>query len=235
VSENHPVVTHDKWIAARKELLAEEKEFTRARDELSRKRRELPWEQVEKEYVFEGPDGPETLADLFDGRSQLIVYHFMFDPDWDEGCKSCSFWADNFDPVVVHLNARDATMVAISRAPLEKLGAYQERMGWSFKWLSSAGTDFNFDYGASFTPEQLVEPLYNFGTLPPNIAEREGLSVFYRSESGDVFHTYSAYARGIDMVNTAYHYLDLVPKGRDEESGFGRPQEWVRRHDEYER
>jgi predicted dithiol-disulfide oxidoreductase (DUF899 family) len=235
VSENHPVVTHDEWIAARKELLAEEKEFTRARDELSRKRRELPWERVEKEYVFESPDGTETLGDLFDGRSQLIVYHFMFDPDWDEGCKSCSFWADNFDPVVVHLNARDATMVAVSRAPLEKLAAYQERMGWSFKWLSSAGTNFNFDYGASFTPEQADELLYNFGTLPPNIAEREGLSVFSRSDSGDVFHTYSAYARGIDMVNTAYHYLDLVPKGRDEESGFGRPQEWVRRHDEYER
>jgi predicted dithiol-disulfide oxidoreductase (DUF899 family) len=231
VVEAHQVVTHDEWLAARKELLDQEKEFTRRRDELSARRRALPWERVDKEYVFDGPDGEETLADLFAGRSQLIVYHFMFDPEWDEGCKSCSFWADNFDPNIVHLKARDVTMVAVSRAPFEKLAAYRDRMGWSFKWVSSAGTEFNFDYGASFTPDEADRPVYNYGTLPPNISEREGLSVFYRDGSGAVFHTYSAYARGIDMVNAAYHYLDLVPKGRDEEAE--RAQSWVRRHDEY--
>jgi predicted dithiol-disulfide oxidoreductase (DUF899 family) len=215
--EDHAVVTHDEWIAARKELLDQEKEFTRRRDELSARRRALPWEAVDKEYVFEGPDGEETLSDLFAGRSQLIVYHFMFDPEWDEGCKSCSFWADNFDPNIVHLKARDVTMVAVSRAPFEKLAAYRDRMGWSFKWISSA--------------DEAEQPVYNYGTLPPNISEREGLSVFYRDGSGEVFHTYSAYARGIDMVNAAYHYLDLVPKGRDEEGE--RSQSWVRRHDEY--
>jgi predicted dithiol-disulfide oxidoreductase (DUF899 family) len=226
------VVDHDEWLAARKELLAQEKAFTRQRDELSRQRRELPWERVEKEYVFEGPDGGRTLAELFDGRSQLIVYHFMFDPSWDEGCKSCSFWADNFDPNVVHLKARDVTFVAISRAPYAKLAAYKRRMRWSFDWFSSGETDFNFDLGVSFAPDELErEGAYNYGSLAPHAPEREGLSVFYKH--GDaVFHTYSAYARGIDLVNTAYNYLDLVPKGRDEEGA--RSQSWVRRHDEYE-
>jgi predicted dithiol-disulfide oxidoreductase (DUF899 family) len=229
--ENHEVVGHDEWVAARQELLAREKEFTRLRDELSRRRRELPWEAVEKEYVFEGPDGPVGLGDLFDGRSQLVVYHFMFAPDWDAGCKSCSFWADNFDRNVVHLQARDVSIVAISRAPLAKLLAYRERMGWTFPWYSSDGTDFNFDYGASFTPVQAEEPVYNFGTLRPRMDEREGMSVFFRDGDEKVFHTYSAYARGIDLLNAAYNYLDLVPKGRDEEGPA--TQSWVRRRDEY--
>jgi predicted dithiol-disulfide oxidoreductase (DUF899 family) len=223
------VVGHDEWVRARKELLDREKEFTRARDELTRERQSLPWEAVEKEYVFQGPGGEETLADLFEDRSQLVVYHFMFGPEDEVGCKSCSFWADNFNPNVVHLNARDVSFVAVSRAPLDKLEAYRRRMGWDFHWVSSGETDFNFDYGASFTPEQQDEAVYNYGSLPPRIPDREGLSVFAR-EDGKIFHTYSAYARGIDLVNTAYNYLDLVPKGRDEGD---RGQAWVRRHDEY--
>jgi predicted dithiol-disulfide oxidoreductase (DUF899 family) len=227
----HSVVGHEEWVDARKALLAKEKEFTRARDELSRQRRELPWERVEKEYVFDGAEGRKTLAELFDGRSQLVVYHFMFDPDWDEGCKSCSFWADNFDRNVIHLKARDVTMVAVSRAPYEKLAAYEKRMGWSFDWYSSGESDFNFDLGVSFRPEDQERRVYNYGSLPPLGADREGMSVFYKDDRGSVFHTYSSYARGIDLLNTAYNYLDLVPKGRDEE----RPhtQAWVRRHDEY--
>jgi predicted dithiol-disulfide oxidoreductase (DUF899 family) len=225
------IVAHDAWIEARKELLAREKEFTRRRDELTQLRRDLPWEAVEKEYVFEGPDGKETLVDLFAGRSQLIVYHFMFEPDWDEGCKSCSFWADNFNPNIVHLNARDVTMVAVSRAPYDKLAAYEKRMRWSFKWLSSFESDFNHDFGVSFTAdEQETGAAYNYGSQSPRMAEREGVSIFSKDDSGNVFHTYSAYARGIDILNAAYNYLDLVPKGRDED---GRGQYWVRRRDEY--
>ena len=223
------VVGHDEWVEARKGLLAKEKEFTRARDELTRARQALPWEPVEKEYDFEGTNGTETLGDLFDGRSQLVVYHFMFPPEDDVGCKSCSFWADNFNPNVIHLNARDVSFAAVSRAPIEKVEAYRQRMGWSFHWVSSGGTDFNFDYGASFTPGQLDQQLYNYGSLPPRIADREGISVFARDD-GQIFHTYSTYARGLDLMNTAYNYLDLVPKGRDE---GGRGQDWVRRHDEY--
>jgi predicted dithiol-disulfide oxidoreductase (DUF899 family) len=224
------VVGHDEWLAARKELLTKEKEFTRARDELTRQRRELPWERVEKEYVFEGPDGKESLAHLFDGRSQLVVYHFMFDPEDDAGCPVCSFWADNFDPIVQHLAHRDVTMIAISRAPFSKLAPYKQRMGWSFKWVSSAGNEFNHDYGVYFEPDEREQLVYNYATLPPRNPDREGASVFAKDENGDVFHTYSAYARGIDLVNTAYNYLDLVPKGRDEGHGA---TSWVRRHDEY--
>ena len=227
----HDVVPHEAWVEARAALLAEEKEFTRRRDELSRHRRELPWEAVEKQYVFDGPDGRESLADLFAGRNQLIVYHFMFEPDVDEGCPSCSFWADNFDPIVVHLNARDTTMVAISRAPYPALAAYRDRMGWSFKWLSSGENDFNADFGVYFEPAHQNEQVYNYGTLVPGRPDREGLSVFFKDDAGTVFHTYSAYARGIDLVNTAYNYLDLVPRGRDEEGEFS--QYWVRRHDSY--
>jgi predicted dithiol-disulfide oxidoreductase (DUF899 family) len=232
--EDHPVVSHDEWLAARNEFLAKEKEFTRLRDELNRQRRELPWEIVEKEYVFEGADGKQTLPELFDGRSQLIVYHFMFDPGWEAGCPHCSFWADNFNPIVLHLNQRDVTMIAVSRAPYAKLAAYQKRMGWDFKWVSSSGTDFNFDYRVSFTADDLEkkEAVYNFKTIRPGMPEREGASVFHKNPEGRVFHTYSTYARGIDMLNTAYHYLDLAPKGRDE---GGRTQFWVRRHDEYGR
>ena len=226
----HEVVEHEEWVEKRKDLLKKEKEFTRFRDELGRQRRELPWEPVENDYVFIGPNGQETLADLFEGRSQLVVYHFMFGPDDDVGCKSCSFWADNFDPNVVHLNARDVSFVAISRAPFDKLAAYRKRMGWSFKWLSSSENEFNFDYGVSFSAVEEQSPVYNYGSLNPGGPEREGMSVFYRDEHGGVFHTYSSYARGIDLLNTAYNYLDLVPKGRDED---GRSQFWVRRHDEY--
>jgi predicted dithiol-disulfide oxidoreductase (DUF899 family) len=223
------IVGHDEWLEARKQLLAKEKEFTRARDELTRQRQALPWEPVENDYVFDGPNGNEALTDLFDGRSQLIVYHFMFAPEDDVGCKSCSFWADNFNPNVIHLNARDVSFAAVSRAPLDKLEAYRERMGWNFHWVSSGATDFNFDYGASFKPEQQGEDVYNYGTLAPRIADREGLSIFAH-EDGSIFHTYSAYARGIDLVNTAYNYLDLVPRGRDEGD---QGQAWVRRHNEY--
>ena len=227
----NPVVTREEWLAKRKALLAREKEFTRQRDELSRQRRELPWERIEKEYVFEGADGRRTLPDLFDGRSQLVVYHFMFPPEWEEGCKSCSFWADNFDPNVVHLKARDVTLVAVSRAPYERLAAYERRMGWTFDWFSSGESDFNYDFGVSFAPEdQEREGAYNYGSLVPRMSDREGMSVFFTEANGDVFHTYSAYARGIDLLNTAYNYLDLVPKGRDEQ---GRGQFWVKRHDEY--
>jgi predicted dithiol-disulfide oxidoreductase (DUF899 family) len=232
MADHHPVVSHDQWLDARRSLLAKEKAFTRLREELSQQRRALPWEAVAKDYSFEGPDGNQSLSELFAGRSQLIVYHFMFGPDWEAGCQHCSFWADNFNEIIVHLNQRDVTMIAVSHAPYGRLAAYRKRMGWSFKWISSNGTDFNFDYQASFTPEQIAEKkaLYNFAVQDPGIAEREGISVFYKDESGRLFHTYSTYARGIDIANTAYHYLDMVPKGRDE---HGRGPYWVRRHDEY--
>ena len=211
-STEHAVVGHDEWLAARTELLHKEKEFTRLRDELSRERRALPWERVEKEYVFDGPDGRETLADLFAGRSQLVVYHFMFAADaaWDEACPHCSFWADNFNPIIVHLNARAVTMVAVSRAPLENIERYRARMGWSFKWLSSDDGDFNYDFGASFRPEERSERVFNFGTLVPGGPDREGVSVFLKDDAGQIFRTYSSHARGIDLLNTAYNYLDIV-------------------------
>jgi len=228
----HRVVSHDKWVEARQRFLAREKAFTRERDALSAERRELPWEKVEKEYVFDGPKGKETLADLFAGKSQLIVYHFMFGADWKEGCPACSFWADNFNGIIAHLRQRDTTMVAISRAALPKLEAFKKRMGWSFKWVSSGGNDFNRDYGVAFTPEEVAaeKALYNYTMQNPIATEREGASVFFKDPDGKLFHTYSAYARGIDLVNTAYNYLDLVPKGRDEN---GSPLGWIRHHDKY--
>ena len=229
----HPVVSHEEWVAARTAFLAKEKEFTRQRDELSRQRRELPWERVEKEYEFDGPNGKVSLSDLFGKRSQLIVYHFMFPPEWEAGCPHCSFWADNFNEIIPHLNQRDAAMVAISRAPREKLDAFEQRMGWTFQWLSSGGSDFNYDFGASFAPEQSTERVYNYGTNTPGRSDREGMSVFYKNEQGEIFHTYSAYARGIDMFNTAYHYLDACPKGRDEDS-LPFVQAWVKHHDRYD-
>lgn len=232
----HKVVSAEEWLKVRRQLLIKEKEFTRAREDLAQQRRDLPWEAVTKDYVFEGPDGKQTLAELFDGRSQLIVYHFMFGPDWDAGCPHCSFWADNFNDIIVHLNHRDVTMIAVSRAPFAKLAGYEKRMGWNFKWVSALGNDFNFDYHVSFTPEQLAKGkvLYNFAMQKLSMSEREGVSVFYKDDKGRVFHTYSAQARGIDMLNTAYQYLDLMPKGRDE-AGREFPQFWVRRHDEYGR
>jgi predicted dithiol-disulfide oxidoreductase (DUF899 family) len=230
--DQHRIVPHGQWIAARRDFLAKEKEFTRLRDELSRQRRDLPWERVEKTYVFDGPNGKESLGDLFAGKSQLIVYHFMFDPSWDEGCKSCSFWADNFERLPIHLKHRDIGLVAISRAPLAKLEAYRKRLGWSFKWVSSGGNDFNYDYRVSFTPEELEKGslAYNYGTVKIMMTEMPGISVFYKDKSGAIFHTYSCYARGLDMLNNAYHYIDLTPKGRDEGDGIMR---WLRRNDEY--
>jgi len=231
----HKVVTREEWIAARKEHLAREKELTRFRDQLSRERRELPWVRVDKRYVFDAPDGPETLADLFDGRSQLIVQHFMFDPSWDEGCKSCSFWVDNFDDIVVHLNHRDVTLVLVSSAPLDILQAFRKRMGWSTKWVSSLKTDFNRDYHVSFTDEEREQgkAYYNYALGSFSVNEAPGVSVFCKDASGVVFHTYSCYARGLDMLNAAYHLLDLVPKGRDE-AGLPHTMAWLRHHDRYE-
>jgi predicted dithiol-disulfide oxidoreductase (DUF899 family) len=230
---NHPVVSHKEWLAARTAFLVKEKEFTRLREDLSRQRRELPWEKVEKTYVFDGPTGKETLADLFEQRSQLVVYHFMFSPEWDEGCPHCSFWADHYDGMAVHLIQRDVSFVVISRAPLPKIQSFRKRMGWRFKWLSSSQTDFNRDYQASFSPEDIESGsvFYNYQHVNMEMADREGISVFFRDGSRTVFHTYSTYARGIDMVNPTYQFLDLVPKGRDENAEF--PQDWVRHHDRY--
>ena len=229
------VVTEDEWLAARKEFLHKEKEFTRMRDELSQARRELPWCKVEKEYVFNGINGQETLAELFGERSQLLIYHFMLGPDWKEGCPSCSFWADNFNGFDIHLKQRDITMIAISRAPLDQIEAYKTRMGWNFKWVSSYESDFNFDYQVSFTADQMQqgEVYYNYGLGSFPSEEGPGVSVFYKDEQGVVFHTYSTYARGLDMLNAAYHHMDLVPKGRDEDE-LPYPMAWIRRHDQYE-
>jgi predicted dithiol-disulfide oxidoreductase (DUF899 family) len=234
MAQRHKVVSGKDWMAARRKLLAREKAFTRARDALSVQRRALPWEAVDKDYVFEGPQGKQSLAGIFDGRSQLVVYHFMFGPDWGAGCPHCSRWADSFDGAIVHLNQRDVTMVAVSRAPYAKLAEYHRRMGWRFKWLSSFGSDFNFDFHVSFTADEVKKKkaLYNFALQDPEVGEREGISVFFKDPKGKVFHTYSTYARGIDMLNVDYQYLDLVPKGRDEGA---RGPFWVRRHDEYGR
>jgi predicted dithiol-disulfide oxidoreductase (DUF899 family) len=233
--QDHSVLSHEEWLAARIAFLAKEKEFTRLRDDLSRQRRELPWERVDKQYVFEGPKGNESLADLFVDRSQLLVHHFMFNPAWDEGCKHCSFLADNWNPMTVHLNHRDVTFVAISRAPLAKLEAFKKRMGWNFKWLSSGQSDFNYDYYVSFTPEDIRNStgFHNYQKTNPGMEDHVGFSVFYKDKSGEVFHTYSCYSRGVDMLNSAYHYLDLVPKGRDEDQ-LEFSQSWVRYHDRYE-
>jgi predicted dithiol-disulfide oxidoreductase (DUF899 family) len=234
--EKHKVISHEDWLAARRELLAREKEFTRLRDQLTEQRRALPWERVTKEYVFEGPAGKESLAELFAGKSQLVVYHFMFHPSWAEGCPSCSFWADNFQGIIVHLAHRDVTLVAVSKARLEQIEAFKRRMGWNFKWVSSFDNDFNRDYLVSFTPEEMQrkQMFYNYRSTSFPREEAPGISVFHKDETGSVFHTYSCYARGLDMLNGAYHYLDLVPKGRDEGSLPYR-QAWVRHRDKYEK
>jgi predicted dithiol-disulfide oxidoreductase (DUF899 family) len=233
--DEHDVVPHEAWLEARRRLLAEEKEFTRQRDRLSQKRRELPWERVAREYVFTGPNGRVSLAELFGPHSQLVVYHFMFDPSWDESRPHCSFWADSFDRIGIHLQQRDVQFVAVSHAALEKLQAFQARMGWSFPWLSSFGSDFNYDFDVAFRPEDRAAGTasYNYVAGDPGMPEREGISVFYRDAAGSIFHTYSAYARGIDMVNSAYQFIDLTPKGRDE-AGHDNPQFWVRHRDRYD-
>jgi predicted dithiol-disulfide oxidoreductase (DUF899 family) len=229
---NHAVVPHEEWLKTRIEFLAKEKEFQRLRDELSQQRRDLPWEAVTKPYVFEGVGGTRTLAELFDGRSQLVIYHFMFGPNAKAGCPHCSIRADTFDGIRVHLAQRDVTMVVVSRGRIETLTAYAKRMGWTFPWFSSGGSDFNFDYGVSFTPEEMAakKAFWNYRQQDPKAPEREGHSVFYRDAGGAVFHTYSCYDRGNDVLSLHYHYLDMVPKGRDE---GGRGPYWVRRHDEY--
>ncbi|WP_050383392.1 DUF899 domain-containing protein [Bradyrhizobium pachyrhizi] len=233
--QQHKIVSREEWIAARKALMIGEKELTQAREALSRQRRELPWVKVDKDYVFDGPGGKMTLGDLFKGRPQLVVQHVMFAPEWDAACKSCSFWVDGFERMVPHLAARDTTMIAISRAPLAKLDAFKARMGWTFDWVSSGESDFNYDYGVSFTQGQIDagDAKYNYGTTPLYGPELPGISVFFRDETGSVFHTYSTFARGLDMMNAAYHYLDLTPLGRHEE-GLPYPMDWVRLRDQYQ-
>jgi predicted dithiol-disulfide oxidoreductase (DUF899 family) len=228
------VVSHADWLEARKQFLAKEREFTHLRDELSRQRRELPWEPVEKQYVFEGPRGSETLAELFDGRSQLMVYHFMFGPGWSEGCKSCSYLSDHFDAMTVHLAHRDVTLAVVSRAPYAEIAAFQKRMGWRFHWVSSFGTDFNYDYHVSFTPEQLKagKAEYNYSPIEYFMEELPGLSVFARNADG-IYHTYSSYARGLDILVGTYNFLDHAPRGRDE-GGLAHTMAWVRHHDKYD-
>ncbi len=234
--EPHKVVSHDDWIAARKAHLADEKAFSKARDALSRKRRDLPWEKVEKNYVFEGPDGKQTLADLFGDKSQLIIYHFMLGPGWEAGCPSCSYLADHFEGPMIHLPQRDVAFVVVSRAPIGQIGKYRTRMGWKFKWVSSFGTDFNHDYQVSASDQEKAaggEVLYNYEMTTFPSEERPGASVFYKDQAGQIFHTYSTYGRGLDMFLGAYHFLDITPKGRNED-GLRFSMAWVRRHDEYE-
>jgi predicted dithiol-disulfide oxidoreductase (DUF899 family) len=236
---NNPVrpriVSRDKWLTARKKLLAKEKQLTHQRDALNTERRELPWVKVEKDYVFDGPNGKQTLAELFQGRNQLVVYHFMFGPEWEEGCPSCSFNMDHVDGMLVHLAQRDVTFVAISRAPISKIEAFKKRMGWRFKWVSSHENDFNYDYHVSFTPEEMAkgQVYYNFGMNEFPSEEAPGISVFYKDQTGEIFHTYSSYARGTETVLGTYSYLDLVPKGRDEDD-LAFTMSWVRHHDRYD-
>lgn len=228
-----PIVSQSEWLTARKALLAKEKALTRAREELAQARRELPWVKVEKGYRFTGGSGSLSLGDLFGAHSQLIVYHFMFPATWQAGCKSCSFWADGYDGIVKHLGARDVGFAAVSIAPYPTLAAFRERMGWSFEWVSSAGSDFNRDFGVSFSAQQIESrtPDYNFGTQPFGVEEAPGISVFARRD-GAIFHTYSTYSRGLDWLNPAYHLLDLVPKGRDE-ADLPFSMAWVKLHDQY--
>lgn len=228
---NHEIVDSVRWREARKALLEKEKELGRARDELAAARRALPWERVEKEYVFDDASGKVTLAELFDGRSQLVVYHFMFAPEWEAGCKSCSFWADNFERNVVHLAHRDATMIAISRAPVEKLHAFRARLGWTFRWVSSGANDFNYDYEVSF--HQGERGNYNFSPNTLKSSDLPGFSVFRRDDGGAVYRTYSTYARGIELANAAYAIMDFLPKGRDED-GLDFSMAWLRHRDRYE-
>jgi predicted dithiol-disulfide oxidoreductase (DUF899 family) len=231
----HRIVSREDWLAERQWLLAKEKEFTKARDALSRQRRELPWVKVEKDYAFDTPAGRVNLAGLFGGRSQLLVYHFMLGPGWKEGCPSCSFLADHFDGANIHLAQRDVTLLAVSHAPLAEIKAYQQRMGWRFPWVSSSGTGFNRDFRVSFDQAEVDAKAmdYNYGTHPVLSTELPGLSAFIKGEDGAVYHTYSAYARGLDMLAGAYNFLDLAPKGRDEDA-LPWTMAWVRRHDEYD-
>lgn len=231
---NHQVVSRDEWLAARKQLLLKEKEFTHLRDRLNAERLALPWVKIEKPYVFDGPNGQETLADLFDGRSQLIVKHFMFGPEWNDGCVGCSFELDNLSGAIVHLEHHDVTYVVVARAPMAKIEAFRRRMGWRFKWVSSFGSDFNRDYRVSFTNEEMAagKVLYNYDMTEFPSEEAPGASVFYKDATGNIFHTYSSYGRGLDILLGTYNFLDLAPKGRDED-GLAFTMSWVRHHDRY--
>jgi len=228
----HTIVSHDEWLKARKELLAKEKEFTKQRDVMTAQIRALPWRKIDKTYVFDTSTGKQTLPDLFGCKTQLAIYHFMLGPDWDQGCKSCSFWADGFQGIPIHLAHRDVSFVVVSRAPLEQIERFKARMGWHFPWISSFDSDFNFDFGVSFTEqdEQSGQALYNY-SIGPYLDELPGASFFYR-EGPEIFHTYSTYGRGLDLLNYTYNWLDLVPKGRDENPD--NTMDWVRHHDRYE-
>jgi predicted dithiol-disulfide oxidoreductase (DUF899 family) len=234
MAQAHPTVDRETWLTARKRLLQEEKEFTRLRDQISEHRRNLPWVKVDQNYVFDGVQGPVTLAELFAGRGQLIVYHFMFAPDWSQGCKSCSLLADHYDPAVIHLQQRDTSFVTVSRAPIETLMAFRDRMGWTFRWVSSGKNNFNRDYGVYFTAEERESGLaiYNYDRPAFPVDDLPGLSVFSRDSSGSIYHTYSTYARGLDIFLNVYNYLDVTPQGRDEADIPG--MSWVRHHDRYE-
>ena len=233
--QKHKVVAQKEWLSARKRLLVKEKKFSKVRDQLCRERRALPWVKVDKEYVFDSEQGQVKLGDLFCGKSQLVVYHFMFGPGWKEGCPHCSFWADHYDSVNLHIGQRDTTLVVVSRAPLQKIRAFKKRMGWRFRWISSKGNDFNFDFHVSFTSAQIRsgDLSYNYAPMDMKIDEREGVSAFYRDSKGEIYHTYSSYARGIDLLNTTYNFLDLTAKGRDENPEHS--QDWVRFHDNYKK
>ena len=230
----HSIVSQEKWLQLRKELLIKEKELTRLRDRLNAERRELPWVRVEKNYLFDAPGGKVSLKELFAGRSQLVIYHFMFGPDWNEGCPSCSFVSDHIDGALPHLAARDATMVMVSRAPLAKIEAFKKRMGWRFTWVSSYGSDFNSDFRVSFTKDEMAQGKVNYNYAMQEFPSEEapGISVFYQDAGGDVFHTYSSYGRGLEQLVGTYMILDMVPKGRDEDK-LGFTMEWVRHHDRY--
>jgi predicted dithiol-disulfide oxidoreductase (DUF899 family) len=232
----HQIVSRDEWITARRELLAREKELTRLRDEVSTQRRELPWVRVEKNYVFEGPNGRETLADLFAGRGQLVIRHFMMGPGWEEGCVGCSFSADHLEGALVHLEHHDVTVVVVSRAPFAEIEAFRRRMGWKFKWVSSFGSDFNYDYNVSFTPEQVATGRvpYNYGLTDRAGEEMPGVSVFHKDADGQIAHTYSTYARGGEVLLGTYAILDMTPNGRNENGPGHNLTDWVRHHDRYD-
>ena len=230
----HPVVSRDEWLQARRELLQQEKRLTRARDELAAQRRQMPWVKIDKPYRFVGESGETTLAGLFGNHSQLLLYHFMYGPDWQEGCPSCSFWADNYSGTTEHLAARDIALAVVSRAPLQRLLDYRQRMGWQFDWYSSLDSDFNFDFEVSFTEEQLKsgDNRYNYRDGAAGMQELPGVSVFVRDPQGAVYHSYSCYARGLDTLNATYHHIDLTPRGRDEKD-LAYPMQWLRRRDQY--
>ena len=232
---DHPVVSTEEWFAIHQQHLKKEKELTRLRDKLASERQALPWTKVDKEYVFDGPGGKVSLADLFDGRNQLIIQHFMFGPDWKEGCVGCSFQADHNDSVMIHLNNHDVSLVVVSRAPFNKIEAFKKRMGWQFKWVSSFENDFNYDYHVSFKKDEINKGkgIYNFSEIDVHEEELPGFSTFYKNKTGEIFHAYSAYARGTEMLVNTYNFLDIAPLGRNEKGSEGNLTDWVRHHDKY--